>query len=77
MVELMTVMDMRYIIVRNVNGKLTMILKQEIEFSSDYASVTDLSKLGQNNKLINIYIGFAMLLYQTLNIFLKLTLKPL
>ena len=38
MVELMTVMDMRYIIVRNVNGKLTMILKQEIEFSSDYVS---------------------------------------
>ena len=39
MVELMTVMDMRYIIVRNVNGKLMMILKQGIEFSSDYASV--------------------------------------
>ena len=38
MVELMTVMDMRYIIVRNVNGKLMMIIKQEIEFSSDYVS---------------------------------------
>ena len=38
MVELMTVMDMRYIIVRNVNGKLMMILKQEIEFSPDSVS---------------------------------------
>ena len=39
MVELMTATDMRYIIVRNVNGRLTMILKQEIEFSSGYANV--------------------------------------
>ena len=77
MVELMTAMDMRYIIVRNVNGKLMMILKQEIEFSLDYASVTDLSKLGRNTKIINIYIGFAMLMYQTINIFLKSILKPL
>ena len=32
MVELMTVMDMRYTTVRNVNGKLMMTLKLEKEF---------------------------------------------
>ena len=41
MVELMTVMDMRYIIVKNVNGKLMMILKQESEFSSGYVNATN------------------------------------
>ena len=41
MVELMTATDMRYIIVRNVNGRLTMILKQEKESLLDYASVTN------------------------------------
>ena len=44
MVELMIVMDMRYIIVRNVNGRLMMTLRQKRGCSSGFASATNLSK---------------------------------
>ena len=68
MVELMTVMDMRYIIVRSVNGKLTMILKQEIEFSSDYASVTNRCFKESNLDLSTSMMQKLPCLYLTFNV---------